>query len=319
MPSPNFTTLYQILQISMETSLAVNITKMLQDDAQEYIYQCVEMYTANRSYDIALQIAKLAEVPANDILIAEWTQKYYSLSMKEDLEDKNVTTFIAECSIAFKKAAVSFKDATEFLISHVAEINDVVQKFYSYRIVMSWFEQDLQYGSRREEIEHLMWDAYFRTEAQTSVLLSDYESTFHFVLNGQNDANVSRKIAQANAEKPFTALLSKIETVSHVARIKNVVLLEEPEEIDCWRRVMSHLLELKLFVEAFRLSGLFKAPQEFKYRPPTCPVQIIRTCLKLAEGYCLPYELPQELRLVISSPLMQNKSSKLICFLIADF
>lgn len=311
-PSPNFTSVYKILQISMETSLAVSIAKMLQIDAQEYIIQCVEMYTSKRSYDIALKIAKLAEVPVNDILVAEWTDKYYNLSMKEDLDDKDVTVFIAQCSIAFKNAAVSFKNATEFLIGHVTEINNAVQKFYSYRIVMSWFEQDCQYGSRREEVEHLMWDAYFRSEAQNSILLSDYVSTFHFVLNGQKDANASRKIGLANAEKPFTSPLSKIEVVSHVASIENVVLLEEPEEVDCWRQVMSQLLELKLLVEAFRLSALFKAPQEYRYRPPTCPVQIIRTCLKLAEGSCSPYELPQELRLVISSPLLQNKlSSKL--------
>lgn len=293
----------------METSLVVSVSKMLEDDAQEYITQCVEMYTANRNYDVALKIATLAGLPVNDILIAEWTNKYEELLNKEDpLDDKGVTFFIAQCSEAFKQAAVTFKDATEFLIRFAANINDTVQRFYACRIIMSWFEGQLQYGKRREEIEHSMWSAYFENHG-SGVFLNSYDSTLHFVLNGQKDANVSRKIGLASAEKPFTAALSEIEVEADVGSIENVVLLEEPEEIDCWRRIMSQLLELKLIVEAFRLSGLFKYPQEFRYRPPACPVQVLRTCLKLAEGGCSPYELPQELRLIISSPLLQNKLS----------
>lgn len=294
----------------METSLVINVSKMLDDDAQQYITQCVEMYTANRNYDIALKIAKLGGVPVNDILIAEWTHKYYSLLIKEDeMNDKELTLFIAQCSIAFKKAAVTFKDATEFLIGHVININDPVQKFYAYRVIVSWFEEHLQYGSRREEMEHSMWDAYFKSEEANNMLLNSHESTLHFILNGQKDLNVSRKIGLASAEKPFTASLCEIEVESDIGSIENVVLLEEPEEIDTWQRVMFQLLELKLLVEAFRLSGLFKTPQEYRYRPPACPVQILRTCLLLAEGGCSPYELPQELRLVISSPILQNKLS----------
>ncbi|XP_075969703.1 spatacsin [Anticarsia gemmatalis] len=309
-PTPNFTTLYEILQISMETSLAVNISKMLQDDSQEYILECVEMYTANRNYDVALKIARLTGVPVNGILIAEWTHKYENLLSKDDaLDDKAMTLFIAECSEAFKKSSVMFKDATEFLVSHVNNISDSVQRFYSYRIIMSWFEENLEYGIRREEIEHLMWEAYFKSEAQNTIFLNSYQSTLHFIINGQKDQNISSKIGKADAEKPFSMMLDEIEIESDVSNIEKVVILEEPEAVDSWRRVMNQLLELKLLVDAFRLSALFKNPPEYRYRPPACPVQIVRTCLKLAEGSCSPYELPQELRLVISSPMLQNKLS----------
>lgn len=310
-PTPNFTTLYEILQISMETSLAVNISKMLQDDSQQYIQECVEMYTANRNYDVALKIARLSDVPVNSILIAEWTHKYENLLAKDDvLDDKDITLFIAQCSEAFKKSSVMFKEATEFLVSHVNNISDPVQKFYSYRIIMSWFEENLEYGRRREEIEHLMWDAYFTSDAQNvPIFLNSYQSTLHYIMNGQKDQNISSKIGKANAEKPFSMMLDEIEIESDVSNIENVVMLEDPEAVDSWRRVMNQLLELKLLVDAFRLSALFKTPPEYRYRPPACPVQIVRTCLKLAEGTCSPYELPQELRLVISSPMLQNKLS----------
>ncbi|CAH0701733.1 unnamed protein product [Spodoptera exigua] len=309
-PSPNFSTLYEILKISMETSLAINISKLLQDDSQTYVEECVQMYTAKRDYDVALKIAKLSGVPVNGILIAEWTHKYENLLSREEmLEDKGITLFIAQCSEAFKKATVTFKDATEFLVAHVNNITDTAQKFYSYRIIMSWFEENLEYGRRREEIEHLMWGAYFKNEAPNAIFLNSYQSTMHFIMNGQKDPNISKKIGQANAEKPFTMMLDEIEIESDVSNIENVVLLEDPEAIDSWRRVMNQLLELKLLVDAFRLSALFKSPPEFRYRPPACPVQIVRTCLKLAEGSCSPYELPQELRLVISSPVLQNKLS----------
>lgn len=309
-PTPNFSTLYEILQISMETSMAVNISKMLQEESAQYVLECVDSMTANRNYDAALKIARLTGVPVNSILIAEWTHKYETLLAKEEiLDDKSITLFIAKCSEAFKKSSVMFKDATEFLVSHVDNISDTVQKFYSYRIIMSWFEENLEYGRRREEIEHLMWDAYFKSESHKNIFLNSYQSTLHFIMNGQKDQNISSKIGKANAEKPFSMMLDEIEIESDVSNIENVVVLEEPEAVDNCRRVMSQLLELKLLVDAFRLSALFKSPQEFRYRPPACPVQIVRTCLKLAEGTCSPYELPQELRLVISSPLLQNKLS----------
>lgn len=310
MSTPNFVNLYEILQISMETSLVVNISKMLQNDADQYLSHCVEMHTANKNYEVALKIAKLAGLPVNDILMAEWNHKHEMLHMKEDaIEDKDLTLFIAQCSEAFKKAAVTFNKATEFLVYHTNEISDHMQKFYCYRIIMSWFEENLEYGQRREEIEHMMWNSYFQNEKEQEIFLNSYQSTLHFILNGQKDPTLARKIGLVQSEKPFSKTLGEIEIESDVGNIENIVLMEEPEAMDNWRKVISQLLELKLLVEAFRLSALFKMPPEYRYRPPACPVQIIRTCLKLAEGTCTPYELPQELRLVISSPFLQSRLS----------
>lgn len=308
--SPNFVTIYEILKISMETPTVVNVAKMLDEDSNKYLLQCVEMYTANRNYDVALKIAKLAGVPVNDILTSEWKHKFEQLHMREkEIDDKDITYFIAECSESFKKASVTFIEAVEFLVSYVNNITDAMQKFYSYRVVMSWFEENLQYGKRREEIEHFMWDAYFSLSTKKSIFLNNYQSTLHYILNGQKDEDASRKLGIVNAERSFTMMLNDIEIESDVGNIENVVLLEEPESIDVWRKVINQLLELRLLVDAFRLSALFKTPAEYRYRPPACPVQIVRTCLKLAEGTCSPYELPQELRLVISSPTLQNKLS----------
>ncbi|CAG9783834.1 unnamed protein product [Diatraea saccharalis] len=310
-PTPNFIVLYEILQISMETSLVVNISKMLQEDATDYLAEFIELYTVNRNYDVALKIAKLAKLPVNDILKSEWTHKYQMLINKEDyvLEEKELTLFIAQCSEAFKKAPVTFKEATDFLVHYTENITEPLQKFYSYKIIMSWFQEHHEYGRRREQIEHRMWAAYFESEPHYDVFLNGYHSTLHYILNGQKDQTVSKKIGLINAEKPFSMAIGEIEVESDVGNIEDVVMLEEPEAIDNWRKIMGQLIELRLLVDAFRLSALFKTPPEYRYRYPCCPVQIIRTCLKLAEGSCSPYELPQELRLVISSPLLQNKLS----------
>lgn len=293
----------------METSYVINISKILQDDVQQYLIQCVDMYTTNKNYDIALKIAKLADIPVNNILTAEWTHKYESLLMREEgIEDKDITLFIAQCSEAFKSAVVPFKDTTEFLITYVNKISDAAQKFYSYKIIINWFEENLEYGRKREEIEHLMWDAYFKAEHGT-IILSSQKNTLDFILSGQKDANLMSKASIEGNKRTFSLMLHEIEVESDVGNIEDVVLLEEPEAIDNWRRVVYRVLELGLLVDAFRLSTLFKTPAEYKYKPPACPVQIVRTCLKLAEGTCSPYELPQELRLVISSPVLQNKLS----------
>lgn len=307
MPTPNFKTLFEIIQISMQTSLVVNIQKLLKDECENYLAECITMYTENRNYDVALKIAKLAALPVNDILQVEWAHKYDMLHMREtEIEDKDLTMFIAESSEAFKKAAVTFTAATEFLTRHATSITDPIQKFYSYRIIMSWFEENHEYGRKREKIEHSMWHAYFNVENQDNVFLNSYHCLLHFVLTGQKDKTLSESMGQMNANKRFSVTLHQIEVESDVGNIEDVVLLEEPDMIDCWRRVVNQLLELRLLVDAFRLSALYETPPEYLYRTPVCPVQIIRTCLRLAEGACSPYELPQELRLVISSPL-QNK------------
>ncbi|CAH2073718.1 unnamed protein product, partial [Iphiclides podalirius] len=307
-PTPNFVTLHEIIQISMQTSLVVSIQKLLQEDCESYLSDCIRIYTDNTKYDVALKIAKLAGLPVNDILKAEWSHKHQMLLSRDvEIEDKDLTLFIAESSEAFKKAAVTFYAATDFLLHYANGITDPIQKFYSYRIIMSWFEGNLEYGRRREEIEHSMWCVYFQVENQENVFLNSYQSILHFVLSGQKDRTLSKKVGQLNADRPFSATLHEIEVESDVGNIENVVTLEEPDAIDSWRRVVTQLLELRLLVEAFRLSALYKTPPEYRYRAPACPVQIVRTCLKLAEGTCSPYELPQELRLVISSPSSQNK------------
>lgn len=297
----------------METATIMDISKMLQDDASIYFQECVEMYTRDKKYDVALKIAKLADLSVDDILISEWEKKYTKLtSITEDdinVEDKDITRFVAQCSEAFKEAGVTLNKAIEFLSRIPAHMNERHQKFYSYRVMMSWFEENHIYGDKREEIEHEMWESYLLIDPKTDIVFNDYQGTTKFVLNDQKEPFGSPKVDMLYEEKPFTQTLHEIEMESDVMNIEKVEMLEEAEDIERWQKAVNKLLELKLIVEAFRLSALFRTPEEYKYRTPACPVQIIRTCLRLAEGTCSPYELPQELRLVISSPTLQYKLS----------
>ena len=297
----------------METATVMDISKMLQDDASSYFQECVEMYTQDKKYDVALKIAKLADLPVDDILISEWEKKYTKLtSITEDdinVEDKDITRFVAQCSEAFKEAGVTLNKAIEFLSRIPTHMNERHQKFYSYRVMLSWFEENHIYGDKREEIEHEMWESYLLIDPKTDIVFNDYQGTIKFVLNDQKEPFGSPKVEVLYEEKPFTQTLHEIEMESDVMNIEKVEMLEEAEDIERWQKAVNKLLELKLIVEAFRLSALFRTPEEYTYRTPACPVQIIRTCLRLAEGTCSPYELPQELRLVISSPTLQYKLS----------
>ncbi|CAH2086346.1 unnamed protein product [Euphydryas editha] len=308
-PTPNFATLYEIFEISMSTSTVMNISKMLQEDSNDYILECVVMYTRNKNYDVALKIAKLAGLSVDDILKAEWDKKCNSLIFADDgiVEDKQITNFVAQCSEAFKNAGVSLDKSIEFLSDIPRHISEHDQKFYAYRVIMGWFEENHVYGDKREQIEHEMWSAYLLTDPKTNIILNDYQGTLKFVLNNQKEPTASQKMDMMFEEKPFSMTLHEIEVESDVMNIEKVHILEESDDIDRWQKAVSKLLELKLLVEAFRLSVLFRTSNEYIYRTPACPVQIMRTCLKLAEGTCSPYELPQELRLVISSPTLQNK------------
>ncbi|XP_034840760.1 spatacsin [Maniola hyperantus] len=307
--SPDFTMLYEIFKITMETSSVMNISRMLGDDAPAYFLERVEIYTREGSYDVALQIAKLAALPVDEILIAEWDKKCTRLTgiIEDDLVvyNEDITYIIAQCSEAFKEAGVTFNRAIEFLSRVAVYVEDFEQKFYAYRVIMSWFEENRVYGEKREEIEHEMWDAYLR--CKVNIAFKDYQGTVSFVLKGQKDLTYSQKVDLVHEEKPFSLTLHEIEVESDVVNIENVELLEYLEDVERWKRAVSELLELKLLVEGFRLAALYKPPEEYRYGSPVCPVQIIRTCLRLAEGTSSPYELPQELRLVISSPTLQNK------------
>ncbi|XP_046964656.1 spatacsin isoform X3 [Vanessa cardui] len=308
-PTPNFATLYEIFEISMSTSAVMNISKMLQEDAKDYFIECVQMYTRNKNYDVALKIAKLAELPVDEILIAEWEKKCSNMLLREEapIEDEDVTFFVAQCSEAFKDAGVTLNKAVDFLSGIPAHITKRDQKFYAYRIIMGWFEENHVYGEKREQIEHEMWYWYALIDPKTTIFLNDYQGTLKYILNNQKEPTASQKMDMLFEEKSFSQTLHEIEVESDVMNIERVEILEEQDDIDRWQRTINKLLELKLLVEAFRLSVLFKVSNEYMYRIPACPVQIMRTCLRLAEGTCSPYELPQELRLVISSPTLQNK------------
>lgn len=282
---------------------------MLQEDSNDYILERIVIYTQNKNYEVALKIAKLAGLSVDDILKAEWDKKCNSLIFADDgtVEDKQITYFVAQCSEAFKNAGVSLNKSIEFLSGIPRHISEQDQKFYAFRVIMGWFEGNHVYGEKREQIEHEMWSAYLLTDAKSNIVLNDYQATLKFVLNNQKEPTAFQKMDMMFEEKPFSLTLHEIEVESDVINIEKVEILEESDDIDRWQNAISKLLELKLLVEAFRLSVLFKTSNEYGYRTPVCPVQIMRTCLKLAEGTLLPYDLPQELRLVISSPTLQNK------------
>ncbi|XP_045491000.1 spatacsin [Colias croceus] len=310
-PCPNFSNMYEIMKISMETSNIINISKMIEDESDKYLSECIDMYKNNCNYDVAFKIAKLAGLPIDDIVITEWRRKTSEflddVDRETPLSDEDLVKFIAECSGVLKESGVTCKQATEFLNNLVNNISEVKQMFYAHRIVMSWFDENHEYGGDRERTEHGMWEAYFKCENQDQIFLDNYESTLHFALSLQKNAIESQKFGVVTSEQPFSLTLHEIEVESDVGNIEKVVILDD-EEIDIWRKTINRLLEMRLIVEAFRLSKLFKISDEYMCRS-ACPVQIMRTCLKLAEGTCSPYELPQELRLIISSPTLQNKLS----------
>ncbi|XP_032513867.2 spatacsin isoform X2 [Danaus plexippus] len=308
-PCPDFTTLYEIFKTSMETSSIMTLSKMLQEDSHVYINECVEMYTREKNYEVALKIAKLAGLPVDYILIAEWSIKRDKITTSDDenvvVYEADVTKFIATCSDVFKNAGVTFNGAVSFLSGIPKQISDDALQFYAYRIILSWFEENHVYGENREEIEHQMWEAYFRCDR--SPYLKDSQSTLKFVLNNTRETISSPNINLNLEDKPFSSTLHEIEVESDVINIENIELIEHKDVIENWQKAVNGLLEEKLLVEAFRLSSLFRIPDEYRFKIPACPVNIVRTCLRLAEGTCSPYELPQELRLIISSPTLQNK------------
>ncbi|XP_050680736.1 spatacsin isoform X2 [Leptidea sinapis] len=308
---PDFSVLYDIVNISMETPNVINVSKLLEDESGTYVLECIDLYKNNANYDVAIRIAKLSGLPVDEILITEWSRKAETLFDETDdekqLTDVDIVKFIAECSEVFKNAGVTTKEATAFLKKLPSKLSENEQKFYAYRIIMSWFDEGHEYGAIREETEHNMWEAYFTCD-NLEVFLDNYDSTLHFSLNGQKTASESKKLGMISCERPFAMTLHEIEVESDVGNIENAVILDD-EDVPVWRRTVNRLLELRLVVEAFRLAKLYKISDEYLCRTP-CPVEVTRTCLRLAEGTCSPYELPQELRLMISSPTLQNKLSE---------
>ncbi|VVC97086.1 unnamed protein product [Leptidea sinapis] len=282
---PDFSVLYDIVNISMETPNVINVSKLLEDESGTYVLECIDLYKNNANYDVAIRIAKLSGLPVDEILITEWSRKAETLFDETDdekqLTDVDIVKFIAECSEVFKNAGVTTKEATAFLKKLPSKLSENEQKFYAYRIIMSWFDEGHEYGAIREETEHNMWEAYFTCD-NLEVFLDNYDSTLHFSLNGQKTASESKKLGMISCERPFAMTLHEIEVESDVGNIENAVILDD-EDVPVWRRTVNRLLELRLVVEAFRLAKLYKISDEYLCRTP-CPVEVTRTCLRLAEA-----------------------------------
>lgn len=304
--SINVKKLYDLITISMNTTVMLQFDKLFTNEYQEYLQHCVDVYIAEENFEVALSFAMIAGCSVDDILIAEWNAKYKAISTDASISDIDRCIFITKCSEAFKKAGVSPNETIAFLYKHVKEILDCTQKFYSCRILLRWFnEKMVTVDILMEKIEVEMWDAYLSSKCGSSIFLSEFDATTVFILNGQANVEVvNDTLIQYNF---FSHTVNEIEILADVANITNVKELN-PEFAEKWRCLINKLLDKKMFVDAFRVAAMFKLPENYKTRS-YCPLILVKTCMKLAEHLVTPYDLPSELRLVISSPIHQRSLS----------
>lgn len=291
----------------MECNILLDLRDMCGDNAIQFQKQYLENLVESKMYEKALEFAKVVDLPIEYILIADWTERYKSLNdssgnTSQESNENSSLVFWAHCSLTFREACANPIVTVEFLKKQSDNISDNSHKFYILRLILYWFnklsEDALsELSFKRDTIELEMWMAYLNSENDSKLQLLGEDATYDYILKEK-----CRSLADKNAEVQvvFRKLLNEIEQDSNVNNMSITGRILSIEETDKWCRGLGRLLECCLVEEAWRLSKMFNAPQG--YSPRTLySIQLVESCLRLAEGTMNAYELPDSLRLVVAS------------------
>lgn len=291
----------------MECNILLDLGDMCGDNAIQFQKQYLENLVESKMYEKALEFAKLVELPIEHILIADWTERYKSLNDSSDntsqeSNEQSSLLFWAQCSLTFREACANPIVTVEFLKKQCDNIGDTSHKFYILRLILYWFnklsEDALtEMSFKKDTIEFEMWMAYLNSENDGKLQLLGEDATYDYILKEKCNF-----LADKNScvQVVFRKLLNEIEQDSNVNNMSITGRMLGIEQTDKWCRSLGRLLECGLVDEAWRLSKMFSPPQG--YSPRTLySIQLVESCLRLAEGTMNAYELPHSLRLLVST------------------
>lgn len=317
-----------MLDISMEVDIKIDLEEICGSNAENIVTSYVNLLINEKLFGAATRFANAANLPKEDISIAEWVDKYrIFMNENEDIGCNNfaVLQFWTKCSNGIKNDKVPPKKSVLFLKGYCDKLTSKIQRFYFLRLLLSWFEdveEDVwpDWNVYRDEIEYEMWITYLSCEEISKLHLLSIQGTYDYILNFNLESFGSncdfQEISTPSTNQKFKLLLREIVEYSNITNMsivtKDLNELQTEKFIHC----IESLLNMGLICEAWRLNNMFNASADFAYFYN--PIDLVEICLKMVEGYITPNELPGTIQNLITPSVGRNFSSGEVNLLIVQ-
>lgn len=302
----------------MEVDIKINIEELCGSNSENIVKSYVDLLISEKLFGAATRFASAVNLPKEDISIAEWVDKYRIFTDENEgisFNDFTVLQFWTKCSNSLKSDNVPPKKSVLFLMEYCDKSTSKIQKFYFLRLILGWFEdiEDVwpDWNIYKDEIEYEMWLTYLSCEEISKLHLLSIQGTCDYILNFNLESFGCecdfQEISTPPTNQKFNLLLSEIIEYSNVMNMSIVAKDLNELQTEKWIHCIESLLNMGLICEAWRLNKMFSGSPNFKYFYN--PIDLLEICLKMAEGYITPNELPTSIQNAITPSIGRGLSS----------
>ncbi|XP_069672308.1 spatacsin [Periplaneta americana] len=285
---PDFSLLAQLAKCLSGTEVHANWAALCRNKSsteyQEELQHCVDQLVTVCSYQEALQFVSLVELPKDSVILAQWSHEFNKIDqMTCSQTDIDCASFWYKCHEAFSEAEVNRKNAVDFFKEHSEKVLLYKERYHILKLALNWmrkgdeFEEsfsDKSSDSEEDAMEMEMWKCLLQvdTELEESLLqkLTDTDS------------------------KLLNKTKSELQKNSKISAIVPCTSLTEDKYKSRLDVLIGRLLDQGDIPTACRLEAMFCHRNQ--------DLQLLWTCMSLAEGEITPYQLSAEHRLLLSEP-----------------
>ncbi|KAF4531594.1 hypothetical protein B566_EDAN010060 [Ephemera danica] len=265
--SPDFAHLQQLQECLLETGVQLDYSALCLErrGSERELQACLDRLVLTHNFAQALKLARIAGLPRDSVVMAQWNNAIEQLENTTEID----RDFWKKCQSAFEEANIQPLVAAEFFQQH-ADTRDSKAERYDVLIFMklSMRKRPDCYLTKAVEVELEMWKARLQL-------------------------HVSEETEDKGPPKLFTKTKKEVMAEAGVGYLELETRLKDVEQIAALDSVIGDLLDQGDISTAVRLEGLFCHKNR--------DVQILLTCMSLAEGEIQACQLSSEQRMMIDN------------------
>ncbi|XP_067002124.2 spatacsin [Anabrus simplex] len=284
---PELTLLTSLLECLEGTGVNLDLNVMcLQKEEhlhKQELMHCIDQLVQSKHFSQALDLASLTHLPKDTILVAQWQDIFeHHCSEKQSL-GMDYSTFWSNCNDAFKEANLKPYTAGKFFHSVAEKIDDCRERYYVLELALVWFhhtavdEKPEIHYKEMASVEVKMWTSWLQAESELPLYY------------GNDSPGLLR------------SLKSDIIKSSDTSTLETPLPMSDEQKRTKLNSLIGKLLDQGDVVSAFRVESLFGHENQ--------DLQILLTCMSLAEGELTPYQLTTQQRLLLSDNPSKPSSS----------
>ncbi|XP_059487739.1 spatacsin [Neocloeon triangulifer] len=278
---PDFTHLLQLQECLLETGVTLDYTALCvsRRGSDSELEACLQRLVEGGFFKQALEMARIAGLPRESVVIAQWTRVINALGDTEGNE-----SFWKECQVAFVESKIQPLVAAEFFHEHAETRTSVLEKYQVLQLAHSWYSLSKQMSVRKRQ------DCYITKAIE--VKLEMWRTRLKIGKNCDIDAPLTPKL--------FTQTRKELFSEAGIGYIDFETKLENDNEAKALDEVIGELLDQGRVASAMRLEALFCHKNR--------DLRLLVTCLSLAESEIMPYQLSSEQRLLMEQSYTPSSS-----------